>query len=80
MAFPVIYSTDVLIDSSPQRFPNFRVSHGKGAFPIKEFDTYDEAKRFAIARAREFGVAAYLWGHHELEPDIPNQSGYKRLC
>jgi hypothetical protein len=47
---------------------------------IEEFDSYEEAKRFAIARAREFGTAAYLWGHHELEPDIPNQSGYKRLC
>jgi hypothetical protein len=64
-------SADAIIDDSPQRFPKFRVSQGKGTYLIEEFDTYEEAKRFAIVRARKFGTAAHLWGRHELEPDIP---------
>jgi hypothetical protein len=77
----MIYSSDITIADSLLEHGKFALYYGRAQFA--QFDTYGEAKEAAVKRAKRYkGVAVYLWGHCELEPEIPmliHNPGYKRL-
>jgi hypothetical protein len=79
----MIYSSDIVISDSLRVHGKFAVGY-PGTPECWTFDTYDDAKTFAISEAKNYDrVSVYLWGHSELEPDIPmmvNNPGYRQLA
>jgi hypothetical protein len=72
----MIYSSDLVITNNLQEHGKFAIYAGhnqKGKrMEIAQFDTYEEAKEAAIKKGKEYkSVSVYLWGHDELEPEIP---------
>jgi hypothetical protein len=79
----MIYSSDIIIGDSQREHGKFAVGYPR-APEVLIFDTYKAAKAFAISKAKNYNrVSVYLWGHEELEPDIPmlkSNPGYRQLA
>jgi alpha-beta hydrolase superfamily lysophospholipase len=80
----MIYSTDIVIGDSLQEHGKFALYYASERMEFDRFDTYEEAKAAAIRKAKKYkAVSVYLWGHSELEPDIPmliSNPGYRQLA
>jgi hypothetical protein len=82
----MIYSSDIIICDSLQEHGKFALYYASGRIEFVRFDTYEEAKAAAIRKAKSYkrgDVSVYLWGHSELEPDIPmskTNPGYRQLA
>jgi hypothetical protein len=79
----MIYTSDIIISDSLREHGKFAVGY-PGSPEVWTFDTYKDAKTFAISRANDYDrVSVFLWGHAELEPGIPmlvNNPGYRQLA
>jgi hypothetical protein len=79
-----VYTSDLVIGDSLQVHGEFGVGYVGSSSEVWTFPTYELAKSFAVIKAKEDDrVSVYLWGHDNLEPDLPrlvNHPGYKQLA
>jgi hypothetical protein len=79
----MIFSSDIIISDSLREHGKFAVGYPRSP-EVWTINTYEAAKAFAIARAKTYDrISVYLWGHDDLEPDVPmmvNHPGYRQLA